>query len=400
MESSTGTFGTAAVSTIEGCAQDKEGVHAHSLHACVLRAQILWALCVYVEAVSVLPQLRMMQKAKVRAACSGLLPTLLTAAAAPHALDSRAHQAFLSHHVVVCAPRCSGEQHRGACVYLQLISRKARGILHGSHHSAVLCASIFPLKSGHGSAAHQAGGLLTLAPASVPDQVVEKFTAHYVFALGLSRFVSCAHWILQLVDGDSFLLQARARANPLEPSHPASPSLALVSTQAPRLATLGLLILPPATTVLHQFQVLALWTRLLWKSTDLEMPSCCPSYHSDLGDCKLKPGTHTCLHTRLTHRCLLLQALGSGLWPVMVLLSEVVQTFILADFWCASPPAVPRTLNPNFVPCSLVCVAAQLPAEHGLPNAHGASVGDTLAHARANERDCHRLLGAGMLCVL
>ena len=27
--------------------------------------QILWALCVYVEAVSVLPQLRMMQKAKV-----------------------------------------------------------------------------------------------------------------------------------------------------------------------------------------------------------------------------------------------------------------------------------------------------------------------------------------------
>ena len=26
------------------------------------------------------------------------------------------------------------------------------------------------------------------------------------------------------------------------------------------------------------------------------------------------------------------QALGSGLWPIMVLLSEVVQTFILADF--------------------------------------------------------------------
>ena len=28
-------------------------------------SQVLWALCVYVEAVSVLPQLRMMQKAKV-----------------------------------------------------------------------------------------------------------------------------------------------------------------------------------------------------------------------------------------------------------------------------------------------------------------------------------------------
>ncbi|KAK9799367.1 hypothetical protein WJX73_002968 [Symbiochloris irregularis] len=63
-------------------------------------------------------------------------------------------------------------------------------------------------------------------------KVVEKFTAHYVFALGLSRFISCAHWILQIVDGDSFLLQA----------------------------------------------------------------------------------------------------IGSGLWPVMVLLSEIVQTFILGDF--------------------------------------------------------------------
>lgn len=63
-------------------------------------------------------------------------------------------------------------------------------------------------------------------------KVVEKFTAHYVFALGLSRFISCAHWILQVVDGDSFLLRA----------------------------------------------------------------------------------------------------IGSGLWPAMVLMSEVVQTFILADF--------------------------------------------------------------------
>jgi len=29
-------------------------------------------------------------------------------------------------------------------------------------------------------------------------KVVEKFTAHYVFALGLSRFISCAHWVLQV----------------------------------------------------------------------------------------------------------------------------------------------------------------------------------------------------------
>lgn len=27
-----------------------------------------------------------------------------------------------------------------------------------------------------------------------------------------------------------------------------------------------------------------------------------------------------------------MQAIGSGLWPIMVLLSEVVQTMILADF--------------------------------------------------------------------
>jgi len=63
-------------------------------------------------------------------------------------------------------------------------------------------------------------------------QVVEPFTAHYVFALGVVRFLSCAHWILQVLDT----------------------------------------------------------------------------------------------------RGLVLTALGYGLWPPMVLLSEVVQTFILADF--------------------------------------------------------------------
>lgn len=65
------------------------------------------------------------------------------------------------------------------------------------------------------------------------SKVVERFTAHYVFCLGLSRFFSCAHWILQLLEGNKYLLHA----------------------------------------------------------------------------------------------------LGSGLWPVLVLLSEIVQTFILADFW-------------------------------------------------------------------
>lgn len=63
-------------------------------------------------------------------------------------------------------------------------------------------------------------------------KIVEPFTAHYVFALGVARFLSCAHWILQMID-------TRGR---------------------------------------------------------------------------------------------LLTALGYGLWPSMVLLSEIVQTFILADF--------------------------------------------------------------------
>ncbi|XP_010471704.1 PREDICTED: putative ER lumen protein-retaining receptor C28H8.4 [Camelina sativa] len=63
-------------------------------------------------------------------------------------------------------------------------------------------------------------------------KIVEPFTAHYVFALGIARFLSCAHWVLQVLD-------TRGR---------------------------------------------------------------------------------------------LLTALGYGFWPIMVLLSEIVQTFILADF--------------------------------------------------------------------
>lgn len=63
-------------------------------------------------------------------------------------------------------------------------------------------------------------------------KIVEPFTAHYVFALGVVRFLACAHWVLQVLD-------TRGR---------------------------------------------------------------------------------------------LLTSLGHGLWPSMVLLSEIVQTFILADF--------------------------------------------------------------------
>ncbi|CAG9466092.1 unnamed protein product [Pedinophyceae sp. YPF-701] len=38
-------------------------------------------------------------------------------------------------------------------------------------------------------------------------KIVERFTGHYLFLLGISRFFSCAHWILQLFDKNSFLLR-------------------------------------------------------------------------------------------------------------------------------------------------------------------------------------------------
>lgn len=39
-------------------------------------------------------------------------------------------------------------------------------------------------------------------------QIVEPFTAHYVFALGVARFLSCAHWVLQVLDTRGGLLTA------------------------------------------------------------------------------------------------------------------------------------------------------------------------------------------------
>lgn len=42
-------------------------------------------------------------------------------------------------------------------------------------------------------------------------RVVEPFTAHYVFALGIARFLSCAHWVLQVVDSRGYLLTTLGR---------------------------------------------------------------------------------------------------------------------------------------------------------------------------------------------
>jgi ER lumen protein retaining receptor len=115
------------------------------------------------------------------------------------------------------------------------------------------------------------------------SKVVERFTAHYVFCLGLSRFFSCAHWILQVCGfgcggggGECCFF----------------------------FCTLFLLL-----DVLKQRP------------------------HTNHTITKTKPNTTATHHHQLLDgNKYLLSALGSGLWPVMVLLSEVVQTFILADF--------------------------------------------------------------------
>lgn len=39
-------------------------------------------------------------------------------------------------------------------------------------------------------------------------RVVEPFTSHYVFALGVARFLSCAHWVIQVLDSRGYLLTA------------------------------------------------------------------------------------------------------------------------------------------------------------------------------------------------
>lgn len=108
-------------------------------------------------------------------------------------------------------------------------------VLASHSHSPLLCPACLPPQVMWAVCVYlEAVSVLPQLRMMQNSKVVERFTAHYVFCLGLSRFFSCAHWILQLLEGNKYLLHA----------------------------------------------------------------------------------------------------LGSGLWPVLVLLSEIVQTFILADFWC------------------------------------------------------------------
>ncbi|RAL49321.1 unnamed protein product [Cuscuta campestris] len=52
-------------------------------------------------------------------------------------------------------------------------------------------------------------------------KIIEPFTAHYVFALGVARFLSCAHWVLQVLDSRGHLLVALG--------HGLWPSMVLIS---------------------------------------------------------------------------------------------------------------------------------------------------------------------------
>lgn len=108
-------------------------IHPSTSHQIINR--IAWAFCVYLEAVSVLPQLRVMQNTKVKNL--GIL------------------------HIVIM---------------LFIFCIRVLGILH--------IVIMFSMSWW---------------------QIVEPFTAHYVFALGVARFLSCAHWVLQVWNPNSFM---------------------------------------------------------------------------------------------------------------------------------------------------------------------------------------------------
>lgn len=101
------------------CALLALAVHPSTSHNIVNR--VSWAFCVYLEAVSVLPQLRSMQNTKV------LLYNLMS--------ENLVTEFFMLNFLIL---------------FLNM------------------------------------------------PQIVEPFTAHYVFALGVARFLSCAHWVLQV----------------------------------------------------------------------------------------------------------------------------------------------------------------------------------------------------------
>ena len=109
-------------------------IHPSTSHHFLNR--IFWAFCVYLEAVSVLPQLRVMQNTKVPLSLSLFF----------FFYRSRIFMSLFF------------------CFFLIWIDIQLSYIIF-----------LF-----------------------LDFQIVEPFTAHYVFALGVARFLSCAHWVLQV----------------------------------------------------------------------------------------------------------------------------------------------------------------------------------------------------------
>ena len=141
-------------------------------------------------------------------------------------------------------------------------------------------------------------------------KVVEKFTAHYVFVLGLSRFISCAHWILQVLRGGGGVCVPRSKRHQPPSRCSCTPAVACSAACG---ADAGLL--PPLPQILDG-------DKYLW------------------------------------------QALGSGLWPVMVLVSEIVQVggaCWCGTWWDGSSWAAGASCDVG-LHVAVVCVAGWLPA--------------------------------------
>ncbi|KAJ8447909.1 hypothetical protein Cgig2_012044 [Carnegiea gigantea] len=110
------------------CAIISAIIHPGSLYPLVSR--IMWSFCTCLEAVSVLPQLRYMQNAKVH---------------------------ILAHYKLLFT--------------IFVIFKDINEFF-----------------------------LVSLIENGLVSNMVEPFTAHYVFALGIARFLACAHWIFQIYD--------------------------------------------------------------------------------------------------------------------------------------------------------------------------------------------------------
>lgn len=140
-------------------------IHPTTQHHLINR--ICWSFCVFLEAVSVLPQLRVMQNTKVcwGVECGCLLPSFFFFSLGDGALPLSRSQI--------------------AKVTLMVMQ--------------IFCATNVPLNLY----LFIDGVFIRRWPTSahlpfVWFQIVEPFTAHYIFALGVARFLSCAHWVLQV----------------------------------------------------------------------------------------------------------------------------------------------------------------------------------------------------------